>query len=156
MLVVRKVSVEDSKVIFDWRNDDLTRKMFRTSELVEYERHFKWLSTTLKNANRCLLMCESEEAKPIAVVRFDLEGQSAELSINLSPLERGKGLAPECLALAKDYFEEQYPSVSKLIAEIKNLNIASRKSFEKVGFTLDREAEGFWHFSVSINKIITI
>ena len=39
MLVVRKVNVKDSKVIFDWRNDDLTRKMFRTSELVQYEGH---------------------------------------------------------------------------------------------------------------------
>jgi len=152
MLVVRKVNAKDSKVIFDWRNDDLTRKMFRTSELVEYEGHCRWLAATLKNANRCLLMCEPEEGEPIAVVRFDVEGQSAELSINLSPLERGKGLAPQCLALAKDYFEKQYPSVSKLIAEIKNLNIASRKSFEKVGFTLDREEEGFWHLSVSINK----
>ena len=151
MLVVRKVNVEDSKVIFNWRNDDLTRKMFRTSELVEYEGHCKWFAATLKNANRCLLMCELKEGKSIAVVRFDLEGQSAELSINLSPLERGKGLAPKCLELAKDYFEQQYPSISKLIAEIKTLNIASRKSFEKVGFVLDREEEGFWHLSVSIN-----
>ena len=152
MLVVRKVNVEDSKIIFDWRNDDLTRKMFRNSEVVEYEGHCKWFAATLKNANRCLLMCELKEGEPISVVRFDVEGQSAELSINLSPLERGKGLAPKCLALAKDYFEKQYPSVTKLIAEIKTLNIASRKSFEKVGFTLDKEEEGFWHLSVSINK----
>ena len=152
MLVLRKVNVDDSKIIFDWRNDDLTRNMFRTSERVEYEEHCKWFAAMLKNANRCLYVCELGEGEPIAVVRFDVEGRSAELSINLSPLERGKGLAPQCLALAKDYFEKQYPSVSKLIAEIKNLNIASRKSFEKVGFTLDREEEGFWHLSVSINK----
>ena len=151
MLVVRKVNDRDSKVIFDWRNDDLTRKMFRNSELAKYEEHCKWLTTALKNANCCLLMCELKEGKPIAVVRFDLEGQSAEVSINLSPLERGKGLAPKCLTLAIDYFEKQYPSVSKLIAEIKTLNLASRKSFEKVGFMVDREAEGFWHLSVSIN-----
>ena len=151
MLVVRKVNDRDSKFIFDWRNDDLTRKMFRTSELVQYEGHCKWFAATLKNANRCLLMCERKDGEPIAVVRFDIEGQSAELSINLSPLERGKGLAPKCLALAKDYFEKQYPFVSELIAEIKTLNLASRKSFEKVGFMIDKEEEGFWHLSISIN-----
>ena len=112
MLIARNVDVEDSKVIFDWRNDDLTRKMFRTSELVEYECHCKWLAATLKNTNRCLLMCEPDGRRAKSdVVRFDVEGQSAELSINLSPLERGKGLAPKCLAFAKDYFERQYPSV---------------------------------------------
>ena len=152
MLVVRKVNVKDSKVIFDWRNDDLTQKMFRNSELVEYEGHCKWLTTTLKNANCCLLMCELKEGKPIAVVRFDIEGQSAEVSLNLSPLERRKGLAPKCLTLAIDYFEKQYPSISKLIAEIKTLNIASRKSFEKVEFMLDKEEKNFWYFSLSINK----
>jgi RimJ/RimL family protein N-acetyltransferase len=151
MLVVRKVNDRDSKFIFDWRNDDLTRKMFRTSELVEYEEHCKWFATTLKNANRCLLMCERKDGEPIAVVRFDVEEQSAKLSINISPLERGKGLAPKCLALAKDYFEKQYPFISKIIAEIKTSNLASRKSFEKVGFMLDREEEGFWYLSVSIN-----
>ena len=96
-------------------------------------------------------MCERKDGEPIPVVRFDVEGQSAELSINLSPLERGKGLAPKCLVSAKDYFEKQYPFVLKRIAEIKTLNLASRKSFEKVGFMLDREEEGFWHLSVSIN-----
>ncbi|MDB2584592.1 GNAT family N-acetyltransferase [Alphaproteobacteria bacterium] len=151
MLAVRKVSEKDSKVIFDWRNDNLTRKMSRNSELVEYEVHCKWFAATLKNANRCLLMCELKEGEPIGIVRFDVEGQSAELSINLSPLERGKRLAPKCLALAKDYFEKQYPSVSKLIAEIKTSNIASKKSFEKVGFMLDREKDSFWYYSVSIN-----
>jgi RimJ/RimL family protein N-acetyltransferase len=152
MLSVRRANEEDSKVIFDWRNDDWTRKMFRTSELVEWEAHCKWFAATLINADRCLLMCETEEGKAIAVVRFDVEQESAELSINLSPLGRGKGLAPKCLTLAIDYFEKQYPSVSTFIAEIKTLNMASKKSFEKVGFTLDREEEGFWHLSTSVNK----
>ena len=152
MLVVRKVNVGDSKVIFNWRNDDLTRKMFRRSQLVDYDWHCKWFASTLKNINCCLLICEQEAGDLIAVVRFDVEGKFAEISINLSPLERGKGFAPKCLTLAKDYFEKQYPSVLKLFAEIKTVNIASRKSFEKVGFVLDREEDGFLYFSFLIDK----
>ena len=143
MLNVRRVTEGDSEVIFEWRNDDVTRKMFRTSERVDWEGHSKWLVSTLNNPNHCLLMCESTNGDPIAVVRFDVRDSCAELSINLSPLERGKGLAPMCLSLAINYFEEQYPSVSELVAEVKTMNMPSRKSFEKVGFTLREENDGW-------------
>jgi len=56
------------------------------------------------------------------------------------------------LSSAIDSFEKEYPSVSTLIAEIKTSNIASKKSFEKIAFTLDEEKERFWHLSASINK----
>ena len=149
---VRAAKHSDTKVIFEWRNDELTRRMFRTSETVEWDAHCKWFAATLQNSNRCLLMCYSEQAKNIAVVRFDVEDDFAEVSINLSPSERGKGFAPKCLLLAVDVFEKEYSSVHKLIAEIKTSNIASKKSFEKVGFTLDDEKDGFWYLSASINS----
>jgi len=152
MLNIRKVIESDSKVIFEWRNDDLTRKMFRTSALVKWKEHSEWLASTLKNPNRCLLMCETINSKPIALIRFDIKGQSAELSINLSPSQRGKGFAPKCLSLALDYFENHYPLVSNLIAEIKTLNFSSRKLFEKVGFNLIEERGDYWHLSASINN----
>ena len=60
MISVRRVIEKDSEVIFEWRNDDLTRKMFRTSERVEWDIHSKWLATKLANRNHCLLIRETE------------------------------------------------------------------------------------------------
>ena len=37
MINVGRVVEKDSEVIFRWRNDDLTREMFRSSELVEWD-----------------------------------------------------------------------------------------------------------------------
>lgn len=149
---VRAAQQSDSKVIFEWRNDELTRQMFRASEIVKWDEHCNWFAATLQNSNRCLLMCYSDQAKNIAVVRFDVEDDFAEVSINLSPSERGKGFAPKCLLLAVDVFEKEYSFVRKLIAEIKTSNVASKKSFEKVGFTLYDEKDGFWHLSSLINS----
>ena len=149
---VRAAQHTDTKVIFEWRNDELTRQMFRASEIVKWDAHCKWFAATLQNSNRCLLMCYSEQEGNIAVVRFDLEDDFAEVSINLSPAKRGKGFASECLLLAVDVFEKEYSSVRKLIAEIKISNVASKKSFEKVGFTLYDEKDGFWQLSSSINS----
>ena len=37
MLVVRRVTSEDSKIIFNWRNDSLTRNMFKNSKIIKYK-----------------------------------------------------------------------------------------------------------------------
>ena len=142
---VRLVAESDSLSIFEWRNDALTRKMFRTSNRVSWDEHSNWLTSTLSNPNRCLLMCETEKGEPIAVVRFDIEDNYANLSINISPLKRGKGYASKCLSLAVNYFEFHFPLVSELVAEIKTINLPSKKSFERVGFILKEERDGYWY-----------
>ena len=151
MINVRRVVEKDSEVIFKWRNDDLTRKMFITSELVEWDEHSKWLETTLANPNRCLLMCETKKREQIAVVLFNIENNCATLSINLSPLKRGKGYASKCLSSAISYFEKSFPLVLELVAEIKTINLPSKKSFERVGFVLNNERNGIWYLNTKIN-----
>ena len=148
---VRLATKSDSRYIFKWRNDDLTRKMFRSPERVRWDEHTNWFVSTLSNPNRCLLMCETEKGEPIAVVRFDIENNCAELSINLSPLKRGKGYASKCLSSAVSYFEINFPLVSELIAEIKTINLPSKKSFERVGFVLSDERNGYWYLNTKIN-----
>ena len=97
-------------------------------------------------------MCEFKNGHPLAFVHFGIDRHFAEISINLSPPKRGKGLAAKCLELSKNYFENHYPTVSILLAKIKTINIASRKSFEKVGFVNDREELGYWYLSFTIKK----
>ena len=120
-------------MIFDWRNDELTRSMFRHTGFVDWETHCNWLGATLSNDRCCLLMCEFNAESPIAVVRFDLDNHTAQISINLAPQMRGQGLASQCLATTISYFKKFYPSVSQLFAEIRTQNNASRKSLRKLG-----------------------
>ncbi len=95
-------------------------------------------------------MCEFNDESPSAVERPDLDLDIAQMSINLAPQIRGKGLASQCLATTISYFEKFYPSVSKLFPEIRTQNKVSRKSFAKVEFSIDSEQNGFCYLRLLI------
>lgn len=140
MLYIRKAKEEDSKDIFDWRNDELTRQISHTSDFVDWNGHSSWFAASLTNKNKLILMCEEESTnKKVAIVHFDVEGNRALISINLSPKMRGKRKAKGCLSDAISFFQKSYSNVRFIDAEIKSINIASQKSFIGVGFVLTKK-----------------
>jgi len=135
MIKTRVASITDSKDIFEWRNDELTRKMSHTTDIVEWEGHSAWFESSLKNKNRLILLCESKNvSKKIAVVCFDINSRRALVAINLSPEMRGKGISKQCLSKSIEYFKNEFPQVIALDAEIKPENIASQRVFKSIGF----------------------
>lgn len=142
MIGVRLAKPDDSKEIFEWRNNSLTLTMSHSSDRVEWEEHCKWFESTLINPNRFLLICEDKLKAKIAVVRFDLENDIATVSMNLSPYQRGKGYAKPCLNSSIEFIANKVKSLSAFLAEIKTTNLPSQKSFIGVGFELYKEANG--------------
>lgn len=137
---IRRAHQSDSKDIFDWRNDALTRQMSHTTDLVQWDEHNTWFAASLKNQNRLLLICEDENLnKKIAVVRFDIKNDRALISINLSPSMRGKGKAKSCLIDAIKHFKTIHKKVKIIDAEVISANIASQRSFSSVGFILTKK-----------------
>lgn len=132
---IRSAKENDSKDIFEWRNDELTRQMSHTSEIIEWENHNRWFSNSLDSENRILLICEDDRNEKIAIIRFDISESNAIISINLNPNQRGKGIAKSCLIRSIEFFSIEYIEVKNLIAEIKEDNIASQKTFLGIGFT---------------------
>ena len=90
-LKVREANIDDSNEIFEWRNDPITRQMSFNSDVVTFSTHNKWFENSLHNKNKYLLIVE-EKGRKISVVRFDIkeEKSTAEININLNPLERGE------------------------------------------------------------------
>jgi RimJ/RimL family protein N-acetyltransferase len=148
MLDVRLAKPDDSNDIFEWRNDSVTRKMSHNTEEVLKEEHETWFKAALESKKKSLLICTNNAAEKIGIVRFDIEEQSAEVSINLNPEMRGKGLARQCLKQAMLFFNSSHPDIKELKAEIKDTNIASKKIFEDIGFKLDREDNGIRHYKM--------
>tara|TARA_B110000977_G_C10858403_1_gene408711 strand:- start:307 stop:765 length:459 start_codon:yes stop_codon:yes gene_type:complete len=135
MINTRVASITDSKDIFEWRNDELTRKMSHTTNIVEWEGHSAWFESSLENKNRLILLCESiNDSKKIAVVCFDISSRRALVAINLSPEMRGKGISKQCLSKSIENFKNGFPQVVALDAEIKPENIASQRVFKSIGF----------------------
>ncbi len=149
LINARKATPEDSKDLFNWRNDVQTRAMSHTSEAIAWEDHSDWFSASLERDNRSLVICEKKEI-PVAVVRFDVSGDRALISINLAPDMRGKGLATPCLKSAIAFFEAQVSGIKTLDAEIKPENEASRRSFEATGFTQTGTSHSILHYEYAL------
>ena len=131
---VRNAEKTDCDDIFIWRNDEFTRKMSHSSEIVDLDKHNEWYFNSLNLESRVLLLCENGYNEKIASVIFDISGLEAVISINLNPTHRQKGLGRFCLIKSIEFFSRKFPEIKNLLAEIKNKNIASKKIFLAVGF----------------------
>jgi RimJ/RimL family protein N-acetyltransferase len=137
---VRSATLNDSKDVFEWRNDELTRLMSHTTNVVQWDEHNKWFDYSLTNEFRLLVICEEiESQEKVAVVRFDIESERGLISINLAPNKRGKGLAKPCLREAILFFKTTFPDVLFINAEIKTVNVPSRCVFEGLGFVFKKQ-----------------
>ena len=135
MIKTRNAELIDSNEIFEWRNDELSRAMSHTGDIVDWGRHSAWFASSLENKNRLLLLCENKnDSKKIAVVRFDVSAKRALVSINIAPNMRGKGISKQCLSDAIEVFKNEFPQVIVLDAEIKSNNIGSQNLFKSIGF----------------------
>jgi RimJ/RimL family protein N-acetyltransferase len=131
---IRSAEEHDSKDIFEWRNDRVTREMSHSSELIPWRNHSKWFSSSLDLKSRTLLICEDDLGEKIAMIRFDTSETNSVISINLNPSQRGKGLAQSCLVGSISFFSKENIEIKNFTAEIKEGNIASQKIFLGVGF----------------------
>jgi RimJ/RimL family protein N-acetyltransferase len=131
---VRFVDRSDSRNMFEWRNDKISRQMSHTSKIIDWEQHSDWFTKSINSENRKLLICEQNSVDKIAIVLFDISETSALVSINLNPMKRGMNFAKVSLIKSIEFFLKKYPLTKKLYAEIKEENIASKKTFLGIGF----------------------
>lgn len=150
MIKIRDASVSDRETIFKWRCDGLIRRMARVSEPVTWKEHCRWFASVVEDPARTLKMCDTDQIPNLAVLRFDRAGEHAEVSLNLAPDERGRGFAHKCLIPGIDRYAQANPNIRILLAEIRASNTASLRSFEKAGFSVEDETDGFWHLILSL------
>lgn len=137
MIDIRIVNALDIKEIFEWRNDMLAVEMSLDTNLINWADHIEWFQKILNNEKNFFLMCMYKESKKkIGYVRFDIISNQANISINLSPSMRGKGLAKECLISSLLIFNKKFNEIKTINAKVKSKNIASIKTFNKAGFSI--------------------
>ena len=137
-MIVRRATAEDALDVLDWRNDEVARVMSRTQDMVEEAGHLAWFSEAINDPRRKLLIGEIDGDK-IGMVRFD-QGEETEISINLNPLFRGRGLGFALLSVALAY------SSGPVSAQIKEENLASVRLFERAGFVFESANDGLLRY----------
>ena len=118
-MTILRATKNDSKDIWSWRNDELTKKMSITTDNVQWDTHSAWYEASLINPNRYLYIGSINNEKiGMCRVDIDIENNIAEVSINVNPLHRGKKLSSHLLSKGIAAFFEQHHEIH-LIAIIK-------------------------------------
>ncbi|MCD6049517.1 MAG: UDP-2,4-diacetamido-2,4, 6-trideoxy-beta-L-altropyranose hydrolase [Verrucomicrobia bacterium] len=132
-LRLRSATAEDAKLIFDWANDAGVRAVSFSSEPIIWEDHLNWFNAKLSDANYRIWVAEDVKGTPIGQVRFQIEGETATISISLDAGQRGKNRGSLLIwAACRKIFAET--AVNQVRAYIKPDNQASERAFEKAGF----------------------
>ena len=148
---VREAVLDDIEDIYIWRNHETTRPMLHNTEAIEWEAHSKWYTEALQNPDRCSLICYLEGSGiKIGSVNFDIQAETALISIIVNPKMRGKKLSTSCLVEALRIFKFRYSMIKVLNAEIKCINDVSKKTFSNVGFRLKRIEDGICFFFLAL------
>lgn len=146
-ITIRRAIEADSQDLWLWRNDPLTRANSIATEPVAKPDHERWYQQALQDPNRFLFIGTDMQDGKIGLCRFDLADGDAQVSINLNPAFRGKGLSAPLLSSAMKVFNRS--SQVTLHSTIRHGNAASLRCFEKAGFARDRADSDYQYMKLT-------
>jgi RimJ/RimL family protein N-acetyltransferase len=118
---IRPATKDDALLLFEWRNDESTRRMSKSKDVVRWEHHLDWLDRRLKMEHPNLFVFE-EDGTPVATFRIDENN----LSYTVAPHHRNRGIAQRMLTEVRSRF-------GCLRAEVYAENTASIKVAQSAG-----------------------
>jgi RimJ/RimL family protein N-acetyltransferase len=136
---------EAAKLIMSWRNDPGTLAMFYHRDPKVWPDFWDEFHDTYFNAPFGLMpLFACVDGKRVAFLKFGMADNPAlpentcDISINISPSDRGRGFAAPILLGVQRHVAGT--GVSGIFAEVRRENMASAKSFLRAGFQeLDTE-----------------
>ena len=91
MVTFREATIDDMRLLFDWRNEQETRKNAFNSSALSWKRHSDWLQRRINSFNSYLFILADYQSTPVGQVRFDIKGDGfAEITISIDVNHRGK------------------------------------------------------------------
>ena len=135
-IILRRATAEDCRNLFVWRNDEANRRYSGDGQPISWETHRQWFNDVLARADRLLVIGE-RDSHPAGVLRFDLDGRQATISVYLVPGNQGSGLGTALIEAGTRYLAQHAPEIAEIIARVSADNRASKGAFEGAGYTID-------------------
>jgi RimJ/RimL family protein N-acetyltransferase len=110
---------------------------------IPWDDHREWFDQSLTNPRRWIYIAAVDDpdgsASPAGMCRFDAQAASGmvEVSVNLNPRYRGRGLATPILNAAIDAYFRERGGPTDLLARIRPSNVASLRAFGAAGFVFE-------------------
>ena len=135
-LSLRRAMPDDCEPVWRWRNDTTVRQFSHNPRGIELPEHRRWYAAALTDPNRVLLIGENRQGL-VGLLRYDIAGQLATISVYLVPERRGVGLGTRLIQEGEAWLREHRQEVAKICAEIVERNDSSIRAFTKAGFVPD-------------------
>jgi UDP-2,4-diacetamido-2,4,6-trideoxy-beta-L-altropyranose hydrolase len=130
---LRRATLDDQARLLAWRNAPEVRAASFDPRMLTREEHQRWLRAVLADPARHLLVAELG-GQPVAVLRYDVAGAEAEVSIFLLPGLAGRGIGTAVLRAGSRWLQGVLPQTGSVRARILPSNPASRAAFRKAGY----------------------
>jgi RimJ/RimL family protein N-acetyltransferase len=132
-LVLRRALAEDMEHIFRLVNDPVVRSYSFLPEPIRLEDHAAWYANRLASQGTIFYVLDIEGVI-VALVRYDRNGDEAEIDVAVHSAFRGRGFCSRVLIETAEAAIESL-SVTRLKAVVFEENTASRRCFMKAGFS---------------------
>ena len=132
-VTVRLATIDDAEKSWAWRNHENTRLNSFDSALIDLPEHIDWWKRSVAHELRILLIAAVEN-KEIGVLRFDIENDTAVVSIYLNPEFQGQGFGANILSAGQRWIFENFSEIRFIRAEVKADNHVSERVFLRAGF----------------------
>lgn len=141
--IIRSITRDDSKRIWEIRNHPVVRQNSGTLKEIPFEKHDQWFEDKyFKGSNNVCFVLEKEK-NGIGYCRFDIDENGRYIiSIALDHGWQGKGLGQILLTESL----KKLGGDKKILATVKKGNPASLKLFQKNNFSLYKEDRINYYF----------
>lgn len=132
----RQATERDLDLYHEWANDPAVRSQSFNQGAIPYDTHCAWFRRRVASTDGLMLVFEdADSGEPVGQVRFEGVPGHAVVGLSIAASHRGSGFASVMLAQATAEFHRRYPA-STVRAHIRPDNAASKRAFEKAGYTL--------------------
>lgn len=132
-ITLRPVNEHDSRSIWEWRNAQEIRSTAIDSAEIKWDNHCIWFTDRISDPDTVMLIAEDARSG-VGVIRYDLDGAEANVSIFLAPGNSGRGLGSMILRDGEQWVMTRHPQIKRFRASIRPGNAASIALFEAANY----------------------
>ncbi|MDZ4855244.1 MAG: UDP-2,4-diacetamido-2,4,6-trideoxy-beta-L-altropyranose hydrolase [Nitrospirota bacterium] len=145
-LRLRPACPDEVGLYFNWANEPEVRRQAIHSEPISWKSHQEWFSNKFTDSqSRPFVLLAG--ALPVGQIRFDRQGEEAQIDYSLDALVRARGWETQLVAMGTALFHQSEPM--RIRVEGKDENPSSHGIFVRLGFA-HAESKGKPCFSIAI------
>lgn len=130
---IRRASADDCRRTYEWRNHPRVRAASLQTEPIEWQGHQSWFKSVLLSPEVYLLI-GSRRGQDVGVVRFNVSGERATVSLYLATEFLDAGVGGDLLQSAQDWLLATRPELQWFDATVRPENTVSRGLFFSLGY----------------------